>query len=72
MSLDEIADLWLIYGRPREPLAFYEFGERALVKKHMGNLLRRGLACLEDGRYVKSRDELSRFLQAHTCGGGKA
>ena len=71
-SLDEIAGRWLIYGRPREPLAFYEFGERALVKKHLGNLQRRGLVRFEGGRYVKSGDELSEFLQAHTCGGGRA
>ena len=71
-SLDEIAGRWLIYGRPREPLAFYEFGERALMKKHLGNLQRRGLVRLEGGRYGKCRDELSEFLQAHTCGGGRA
>ena len=68
-SLDEIAGRWLIYGRPREPLAFYEFGERALVKKHLGNLQRRGLVRFKGGRYLKSGDELSEFLQAHTCGG---
>lgn len=41
-SLDEIVSAWLIYGKPREPLAFFEFGERALVKKHLAHLEKRG------------------------------
>lgn len=72
LNLDEIAGLWLMYGRPREPLAFYEFGERALVKKHLENLQRRGMVSREDGRYARSGDDLSRFLQAHTCSGGRS
>jgi hypothetical protein len=27
---------------------------------------------LENDHYVKNVDDLSKFLQAHTCGGGKA
>ena len=71
-TLEEIASLWLIYGRPREPLAFFEFGERALIKKHLENLQRREMVRLENGRYVKIPDDFSKFLQAHTCGGGQA
>jgi len=39
-SLEEIAAAWLIYGKPRKPLDFFEFAERALVKKHLEYLVR--------------------------------
>ena len=42
-TMEELTRLWIMYGRPREPLAFYEFGERALVKKHIEHLKARGL-----------------------------
>jgi hydroxyacylglutathione hydrolase len=68
-SLEDIVNLWLVYGRPREPRAFFEFGERALIKKHLECLERRGAVRLENGCYEKTLDELSQYLQAHTCGG---
>jgi glyoxylase-like metal-dependent hydrolase (beta-lactamase superfamily II) len=71
-TLEEIISLWLIYGRPREPRAFFEFGERALIKKHLESLQKRRMVFLENGRYVKNADDLSKCLQAHTCSGGKA
>ena len=40
-TLDEILSAWIMYGKPREPLAFYEFGERALVRKHLAHLAAR-------------------------------
>jgi len=52
-ALDKIATEWLIYGKPREPLAFFEFGERALLKKHLERLLRQGRVVLDNGTYVK-------------------
>jgi hydroxyacylglutathione hydrolase len=42
-TLDEILTAWLMYGKPREPLAFFAFGERALVKKHLAHLEERRL-----------------------------
>ena len=41
-SLQEIAAAWLIYGKPREPRDFFEFNERALMKKHLDYLVRQG------------------------------
>jgi len=41
-SLQEIAAAWLIYGKPRKPIEFFEFNERALVKKHLDYLVRQG------------------------------
>jgi hydroxyacylglutathione hydrolase len=41
-SLQEIAAAWLIYGKPRKPIEFFEFNERALVKKHLDYSVRQG------------------------------
>ena len=47
-TLDEIVSQWIIYQKPREPAAFFEFGERALIGKHLeqhlikGGLTKRG------------------------------
>lgn len=50
-TLEEIVDLWIIYGRPREPRAFFAFGERAHMKKHLQSLLTRGLIGQENGLF---------------------
>jgi glyoxylase-like metal-dependent hydrolase (beta-lactamase superfamily II) len=69
--LQEIVDLYLIYGRPREPRAFYEFCERALLTKHIERLEQRGMVLREHRCCVDPFDDLSYYLQAHTCSGGK-
>ena len=53
-SLQEIAAAWLIYGKPREPRDFFEFNERALVKKHLDYLVRQG-------RVLRDKDIFSRL-----------
>jgi hydroxyacylglutathione hydrolase len=53
-TLDEIVDAWIVYGRPREPKAFYEFGERALMKKHLERFMRLGRVFKEKDRYIKT------------------
>jgi hydroxyacylglutathione hydrolase len=70
-TLEEIVNLYLIYGRPREPRAFYEFCERALIKKHIERLEQRGIVLREHRCCVDPFDELSFYLQAHTCSGGE-
>jgi len=45
--LDEIVDQWIIYRKEREPVYFFRFAEQAMVKKHLENLLRRGLLRIE-------------------------
>jgi len=37
-TMDEIVEAWIVYGRPREPKEFFEFGERAIMKKHLERL----------------------------------
>jgi glyoxylase-like metal-dependent hydrolase (beta-lactamase superfamily II) len=41
-TLEEIAAACIVYGRPREPRAFFEFGERAIMKKHLEWLAKKG------------------------------
>ena len=48
-SLQEIAAAWLIYGKPRKPIEFFEFNERVLVKKHLDYLVKQGrVLCNKD------------------------
>ena len=53
-SLQEIAAAWLIYGKPRKPIEFFEFNELVLVKKHLDYLVRQG-------RVVCDKDIFSRL-----------
>lgn len=49
--MEEIVAACLIYRKPREPKAFYEWGEGALMGKHLARLLRAGRVKEEAGRY---------------------
>ncbi len=42
-TMKEIVDRWLIYGKERKPRFFFEFGEEAMIKKHLKRLTRAGL-----------------------------
>jgi glyoxylase-like metal-dependent hydrolase (beta-lactamase superfamily II) len=53
-TMEEIVGAWIIYGRPREPKAFFELGERGLMKKHLERLMRLGRVVLEKGKYIKT------------------
>ena len=50
-TLDEIVAACIVYRKPREPKAFFEWGEGAIMGKHLARLLARGAIALEDGRY---------------------
>ena len=52
-TMNEIVEAWIVYGRPREPKAFYEFGERATMKKHLERLIKSGIVFQEGDRYIK-------------------
>ena len=47
-NIDQIADAHIIYKKPREPKDFYEFGEKALMGKHLDRLIERGLVVREN------------------------
>jgi hydroxyacylglutathione hydrolase len=51
-TLQEIADQYFIYGKAREPKSFFEFGERALMKKHLESLSARAKVQMDGDKYV--------------------
>jgi len=53
-TLEEIVSAWLIYGKPREPKAFFEFNERALVVKHLEHLQSKGAIRFDENHYRKA------------------
>lgn len=53
LTLEEIANAWIIYGKPREPRVFYEFAERAHMRKHLDRLMSQGAVAMEDEKYVR-------------------
>lgn len=50
---EEIVAAWIVYGRPREPAAYYAFGEEAIMGKHLRRLM-------SDGRVVRCADRYVR------------
>lgn len=53
-SFREIVRARIVYGKPREPAAFYDYAEGALMGKHLARLGRRGLVRETDGFYVRT------------------
>jgi glyoxylase-like metal-dependent hydrolase (beta-lactamase superfamily II) len=50
-TMEEIVAACLVYRKPREPKAFFEWGEGAIMGKHLARLMQRGAVVLEGGRY---------------------
>jgi len=50
-TLDEIVNAWIVYRKPREPLDFYAFAERALITKHLETLLNSKKVRFRNHRY---------------------
>lgn len=52
-TLDEIVESWIIYGKPREPKMFFEFGERSHMQKHLEQLEQRGAIARTGSRFLR-------------------
>ncbi|MCX5852192.1 MAG: MBL fold metallo-hydrolase [Deltaproteobacteria bacterium] len=52
-TLDEIGRAWIIYGKPKEPLDFWLFGERATMQKHLTRLASKGMVTKKGDTYVR-------------------
>ncbi len=52
-TLEDIVAASVIYGRPREPRAFFEIGERGHMKKHLEKCIREGTVVREGNAYVR-------------------
>lgn len=53
-TMEEIVEAWIIYGRPREPKAFFELGERGLMKKHLERLIRSREVVQKNDQYIRA------------------
>jgi hydroxyacylglutathione hydrolase len=53
-NMNDIVDACIIYGRKREPAIFYDFGERAMMGKHLVRLIRRGTVQFDGINYCLS------------------
>ncbi len=52
-SMEDIINAWIVYGKPREPLMFYRFGERRLMLKHLERLMQQGIVSHDGQRFFK-------------------
>jgi glyoxylase-like metal-dependent hydrolase (beta-lactamase superfamily II) len=52
-TLEDIVGAWIVYGKPKEPKSFFEFGERVTMKKHLQRLMMQGVVKLEGEKYHK-------------------
>jgi len=50
-TFQEIIEACIIYGKPRKPAYFFEFGEKAHMRKHLEQLIRNGTVAMRNGRY---------------------
>ena len=50
-TMDEIVNQWIIYRKPREPKAFFEFGERGMMTKHLERLVAKDIVGTRDASY---------------------
>jgi glyoxylase-like metal-dependent hydrolase (beta-lactamase superfamily II) len=50
-TLQEIVDAAIVYFKPREPRAFFAYGERAHMEKHLQRLLEKGRIGFSDNTY---------------------
>jgi glyoxylase-like metal-dependent hydrolase (beta-lactamase superfamily II) len=53
-TINEIVDAWIVYGRKREPEAFFAFAEGALMKKHLEMLIEKSMVQKDGDRYYRS------------------
>jgi glyoxylase-like metal-dependent hydrolase (beta-lactamase superfamily II) len=53
-TIEEIVGTWIVYGREREPKAFFEFAEQTLMKKHLERLIRLGRVVREKDQYIRT------------------
>ena len=52
-TMQEIEEAAFVYGRPREPKAFFLLGERLTMRKHLELLLSRSRIIQEGDRFVR-------------------
>jgi glyoxylase-like metal-dependent hydrolase (beta-lactamase superfamily II) len=66
-TMEEIVEACIIYGRSREPKAFFELGERGLIKKHLERLIKAGRVFQKAERYIKRTGGEYGFTHVPDC-----
>jgi hydroxyacylglutathione hydrolase len=51
-TMAQIVDARIIYRKKREPAAFYDYGEKALMGKHLQRLINKGIVTQQDEVYT--------------------
>ena len=52
-TMNDIVNTWIVYRKPREPLSFYTFAEKAMMTKHLERLIRKGVVENQKGSYTR-------------------
>ncbi len=50
-TISQVVDARIVYKKKREPKEFFDFGERAIMGKHLERLIKRGLVAFDEGAY---------------------
>jgi hypothetical protein len=50
-TVDEIVNARIVYRKPREPKSFFDFGEWALMTKHLERMIKNGTVLQTGDRY---------------------
>ena len=50
-NMNEIVQARILYGKPREPKEFFDFGERVHMAKHLARLMSRGKVMMREDTY---------------------
>jgi len=53
-SMSDIVEARIVYSRKREPANFFDFGERALMGKHVQRLMRKGIVVSDGATYSRA------------------
>jgi len=46
-----VVDARIVYRKPREPKSFFDFGEWALMTKHLDRMIKNGKVIFENSSY---------------------
>ena len=54
LTLEEITQQWIVYGKAKEPKELFLLGEKGIMGKHLQRLIREGKVTEDQGRFVRN------------------
>ena len=54
-TIEDIVSQWIVYGKAKEPVSFFEFGERGIMMKHIERMLKRGIIRQQGNKYFLNK-----------------